>query len=104
MTYGDSLITFLQLGNHNYSNVYIQTIDTTASANLNIAFNLTENNKIEIKLYNSIGEQVANIFRDGSIGVNEFKLDVALLPVGIYFAQLNLEGNITSTRKFVVSK
>lgn len=75
------------------------------SENLNIAFSLTENKKIEIKLYNSIGEEVSsNIFKEGLIGVNEFILDVAVLPEGIYFAQLNLEGNITSTKKFVVSK
>jgi hypothetical protein len=73
--------------------------------NVNISVNLTESQKVEIKLFNTLGTQVNSIFSsEGVLGTNDFKLDVSTLPEGVYFAQIHLDGNLSATRRFVVSK
>jgi len=63
------------------------------------------NSAIEIRLINSLGVEVSKtMFTNSMIGENELKLDIGNLPEGIYFAQINLDGTLTSTRKLVVSK
>ncbi|MGZ3865980.1 MAG: T9SS type A sorting domain-containing protein [Bacteroidia bacterium] len=76
-----------------------------AASHVNLSVDLRESQKIDIKLYNTLGAQVNSIISaEGVVGTNNFKLDVSALPEGVYFAQIHLDGNLNTTRRFVVSK
>ncbi|MGZ3863473.1 MAG: T9SS type A sorting domain-containing protein [Bacteroidia bacterium] len=76
-----------------------------ASNNINVSVNLSESQKVEIKLFNTLGAQVnSTVSAEGIVGANDFKIDVSALPEGVYFAQIHLDGNLNTTRRFVVSK
>lgn len=72
---------------------------------LTVDFTLTENKKVDVQLYNALGQKMEqNQSANGVQGLNTVQLDVATLPQGIYFAQIILEGNIAATKRFVVTK
>jgi hypothetical protein len=72
---------------------------------ITINFELTENKKVTIQLFNSLGQEMEiNQSTNGSKGLNSIQLNIATLPEGIYFAQLLLEGNTAVTKQFVVKK
>ena len=76
-----------------------------ASDKVTIDFSLTENQKVNVRLINVIGEQLnINQNTNGVQGENRIQLDVADLSEGIYFAQIVLNGNIAATKRFVISK
>lgn len=76
-----------------------------ASDKVTIDFTLTENQKVEVRLFNSVGQQVEiNKIAEGIQGDNTLQLDIANLPEGIYFAQIILNGNIAATERFVIVK
>jgi hypothetical protein len=76
-----------------------------ASTTITLNLNLTGNKKVEVRLFNSIGEQInVTINADGIQGSNNYNLDVTHVSEGIYFAQISLDGVLTSTKRFVVTK
>jgi len=76
-----------------------------AATEASVSIKLTDAQKVEIKLFNSLGAQVKpSVIGEGSQGSNEYRLDVSTLPEGIYFAQIHLDGALASTRRFVVSR
>lgn len=76
-----------------------------ASSVLNIELNLSEDQKADIKIINSLGQQVNALTNmQGVQGSNRFKVNVDGLPEGIYFAQVSLDGVVSVTRRFVVTK
>jgi hypothetical protein len=76
-----------------------------AANSININLSLTESQAVELKLFNSLGAQVlSSINKEGMQGENNYKLDISTLPEGIYFVQLHLDGNLTSTKRFIVTK
>jgi hypothetical protein len=76
-----------------------------ASAQITVDFTLTENKKVNVQLFKSLG-QVVEIGQsaEGIQGVNKMQLDIANLPEGIYFAQILLEGNTAATKRFIIIK
>lgn len=89
-------------------NQYLSSFDlypSPALNNITIDINLTENKKAEVKLFNSLGQQVLNGISEEAIqGSNTMSFDITTLPDGIYFAQILLEGNIGATKRFIVAK
>ena len=84
-----------------YTNLY----PNPATDIVTIDFKLTENQKVDVRLINVIGEQLnINQNTDGVQGENRIQLDVADLSEGIYFAQIVLNGNIAATKRFVITK
>ena len=76
-----------------------------ASDRVKLGFTLTENKKVELSLFNSLGEKIQeNQSTEGVQGANALELDVANLPKGIYFAQIILDGTVAATKRFIVSK
>lgn len=76
-----------------------------AANQLTVDFTLTESRKVDVQVFNTLGQQSEiNQSADGISGENTIKLDVSGLPEGIYFAQIVLDGNIAATKRFVVSK
>jgi len=72
---------------------------------ITINFTLTENKKVDILLFNSLGQKMEiNQNTNGFQGLNSVQLNVATLPKGIYFAQVLLDGNIAVTKRFVINK
>ena len=72
---------------------------------LNVTIGLNEKQKVEIKLFNSIGaEVIIPVSSYGVQGENGYKINIQNLPEGIYFAKIILNGTCASTRRFVVSK
>ncbi|MFI5140941.1 MAG: T9SS type A sorting domain-containing protein [Bacteroidia bacterium] len=76
-----------------------------ASSNVMVNLNLTENKKVEIKLFNSLGAQInVTVSANGIQGSNNYNLDVSHLAQGIYFTQISLDGELTSTQRLVINK
>ena len=72
---------------------------------INLNFQLSEKQKIEIKIFNAAGALVKTpVSADGLLGMNEYKINVQDLPEGIYFAEMILNGTSSSTCRFTVSK
>lgn len=76
-----------------------------ASDQLTVDFTLTESKKVDVQLFNSIGQSVyINQTAQGLQGVNTIQLNVAGLPEGIYFAKILLDGEVGATKRFVITK
>jgi hypothetical protein len=75
-----------------------------AADQITLNFTLTENKKVELKIINALGQQSGITQNtDGISGENSIEVDVTSLNPGIYFAQMMLDGNVTQTKRFVVS-
>ncbi len=75
------------------------------SSDLHFDINLKENQNIEIQLFNEIGSLVATpVSANANSGRNEYNVQVGDLTEGIYFARIILDGTLTSTRRFSVSR
>ena len=102
-SYANSVVTGINNADNLISSCNLFPNPTSNNLTLNI--NLTDAQKLSLKLYNSLGAQVGTaINTDGVQGLNDVKLDVATLPEGIYFVQISLNGVLTSAKKFIVSK
>jgi hypothetical protein len=78
---------------------------TLASDYVKLNFTLTENKKVNVNVFNTLGQSVQTAQTESGIqGTNTIELDVATLPEGIYFAQIMLDGTVAGTKRFVVSK
>jgi hypothetical protein len=76
-----------------------------ASNKVTVSYTLTENQKVDIRLFNTLGQQAElSQITDGIQGVNTTQLDIANLPDGIYFAQIVLNGNVVANKRFVIAK
>lgn len=76
-----------------------------ATDKVTIDFTLTENKEVNVQMLNATGQQVImNQNAKGNRGLNTIQLDVANLSEGIYFAKITLDGNIATTKRFVISK
>ncbi|MDQ3045930.1 MAG: T9SS type A sorting domain-containing protein [Bacteroidota bacterium] len=76
-----------------------------ATEQLNVDLTLTESKNVEVRIFNSLGQQVQVINgENGAQGLNSLKVQVTELPEGIYFAQISLDGKASQTKRFVVSK
>jgi hypothetical protein len=99
--------------------IYLQSISTGVSetAPLAHAFSLYPNptaDRVNFKLHNTNGaEAKAIIYNSAGIeakqivlsdNINGLSLDVSDLPDGIYFVRLNVDGILSESKRFVVSK
>jgi hypothetical protein len=76
-----------------------------ASDKINVAFTLTENKNVAIQLFNAVGQVLdINKTADGIQGMNTLPIDVADLPVGIYFVHIMVDGNVVATKRFMVGR
>jgi len=75
-----------------------------ATNQVNLSVELNQNQKVQIKLFNSLGAQTGYITADGFQGNNEYKINVSDLPEGVYFAQIHLDGNLVTTRRFIIAR
>ena len=74
-----------------------------------IRFALPMNAKVNIKLYNTLGQEVANIFNsDLSAGIHETTFNASNLSSGVYFYRLEARGtdgsNFVSTKRMLLMK
>ena len=75
------------------------------SSDLHLGIELKENQALEIQLFNATGALVqVPINKNAKAGHNEYKVHVGDLAGGIYFVRIILDGVLTSTRRFTVSK
>jgi len=75
-----------------------------ANDQVSIEYSLTSNQNVDLRLINSMGQQVKTDYNtEGIQGNNTIKLDVADLPDGIYFTQLLIDGKIAATKRFIRS-
>lgn len=76
-----------------------------ASDNLNIEFSLPLNQKVEARLYNTLGQQILPSYEaNGNIGENTINIDIAELEEGFYLARIFLDGNVASSQRFIISR
>ncbi len=75
-----------------------------ASDKISIDFSLTKNQNVDIRLINSMGQQVKTDYNtEGIQGNNIISLNIEDLPKGIYFIQLVVDENIAATKRFIKS-
>jgi hypothetical protein len=76
-----------------------------ATSHIKLELGLDVAQRIEVKLFNSIGEQINSTLNvEGVQGANTYTIDIATLPEGIYFAQINLDGTLATTKRFIITK
>ena len=70
----------------------------------NISFHLSENNNIELTIYDISGKKVATLLNKNlGAGYHELEWDATLLPSGIYFYRLR-SNDLIETKKMVLMK
>lgn len=64
------------------------------SDNVNFTFNLDENSTVRVKMYNTLGEQIAEIANDNyNQGTHRINYSVSSLPAGIYYYSMETATN-----------
>lgn len=93
------------INDQNQDLISLNIFPSPSEGQLTIEFFLSENKKVAVELFNSLGQKmkISNT-AEGTQGLNSIQLDVLSLPNGIYFAQLLFEGNPVTTERFVISK
>ncbi|MBL7893015.1 MAG: S8 family peptidase, partial [Bacteroidia bacterium] len=82
----------------------LRSYPNPASGNTIIDVNLPQSGRIELKLYNMIGQDIATIASgEFTSGRHQFNLDASVLNGGVYYYQL-IAGDNKIVRKLVVSK
>lgn len=69
-----------------------------ASHNLHINFNNIKNDDLEILIYNVCGTEIKRF------NAPESTFDISTLPDGIYFARLKIDGVLSESKRFIISK
>jgi hypothetical protein len=72
---------------------------------VNLSLTLDAPQQVEIKLFNSLGSQVGSpVVAESTAGSNTYHLNTTGFPEGIYFAQVSVDGKLSETRRFIVSR
>jgi Secretion system C-terminal sorting domain len=92
----------------------VNTTDLVASANLfpnpaadhmTLELELPLSQDVGVRVFNSLGQQVNAIeATKGNPGINRFEVAVDQLSEGIYFAKITVNGQTSSTKRFVVAR
>jgi hypothetical protein len=70
-----------------------------------IKYQLPENSDVSLKIYNSIGKEVAQLVNGNvAAGVHEVTFDAAHLSSGVYFYVIRAGNNFVQTRKMILMK
>ena len=73
--------------------------------NLYINMELSRNQKAEIKLINPLGQEIGvQVITSALQGPNEITADLGKYANGIYFVQVYLNGTLSATRRFIISR
>lgn len=75
-----------------------------AQNNLNVNLNLSKNSDVDIIIKDVTGKTVLNKTSKLLKGENKIQLETTQLSSGLYFVQVNSDGNFVSTKKIVISK
>lgn len=83
----------------------VKVYPNPATAAIKVKVELEQNQRVELRLFNSLGEQVAiPVSARGVRGENVYQLDVSLYTEGIYFMQMWVNGTLSATRRFAVAR
>ena len=70
-----------------------------------IQYNLSENSFVSLKVYNTIGQEVASLVNNVvPAGSHEITFDAAKLNSGVYFYTLKAGSNFVQSRKMILMK
>jgi len=76
-----------------------------ANEKITIHFQNSNRNNLEVRIVNTLGENVMlNRSQNIQIGENTIVVETHELANGIYFAQIISDGNVSETKRFIVSK
>lgn len=76
-----------------------------AASFVHVGLSLEKGQEASVTVLNSLGAvAIPAITCRSPRGASEVKLDVSVLPEGVYFAQVQLDGTLAATRKFVISR
>lgn len=76
----------------------------------NIKFSIPEAGNVNIRVFNTLGEQIENIITYRTAGINEFKFNASSLSTGIYFYEISLNSStsginlLSKTGKMILLK
>ncbi len=103
--------------NNNYPSSYHleQNFPNPFNPSTVISFNLPKKNHVTLKIYNTLGQQVATLLDNETVdaGNQSVKFDASQLSSGVYFYRLNVEGisqtdlntsSYTEQRKMILLK
>lgn len=79
-------------------NIYNMAVyPNPSSSSSNIRYNLIMEGTVDIKLFNSMGEEISSIYSGKqSPGVYALPIDMQTLPQGVYFCRLSVDGKMTT--------
>jgi hypothetical protein len=81
----------------------LRAIPNPSDGDMSVAFNLVDEGKTELAIFNMQGQKIATILNE-SMPKGEYVYSVKLsLPAGIYFATVNNNGNFASS-KILINK
>ena len=76
-----------------------------ANSSTSISFDIAENNKVTILVYNVLGNLVSNLSQSNDFekGNNTIQLNTSNLASGVYYITLDING-AKETKKLIISK
>jgi hypothetical protein len=77
---------------------YIMAYPNPATTQVGLTVSLTKAATIDIRIYNSMGNQVQLTTLSGYPGVNQVTLPIASLPIGVYYIQLQYGNTILKSK------
>ncbi|MBX9852531.1 MAG: S8 family serine peptidase [Cytophagaceae bacterium] len=101
-TYTDTIVVMgVPNGNFPFVQDGIKMHPNPASNYINVEFILDTPQKINIEIYNAIGESLISVKEYESIMLKNYKIDVSQQKKGIYIAKIQI-GDKIYTRKFII--
>lgn len=104
-TTSSGYVSFGAVGTDPATAISLDIFPTPASDQLTLELGLAQAEDVKIVVMNAIGQEVeAMEMGMSNPGLNRFQVGVSTLPAGIYFAKIMLNGQSTTTKRFVVAR
>ncbi|MEO6305815.1 MAG: T9SS type A sorting domain-containing protein [Bacteroidia bacterium] len=88
----------------NHSNLFaLDLYPSPASDIINIHFPVSANEKMQLGIYNSLGQELKTIALE-TTATDDVKISTSDLSNGIYILQVTDKGNILSSKRFIINK
>lgn len=90
---------------HDAAGASVRLYPNPASSAVSVNVELAQGQPVELKVFNSLGEETGTaVSGTGVQGENMYRLDISKYNEGIYFVQAWINGTLSTTRRFVVSR
>jgi D-alanyl-D-alanine carboxypeptidase len=92
------------IDNFNNDGFDLSVFPNPAKENISLKFNSTEKRNIEIRIVNQFGKVVRDNLKYSATGNETYSIDVSDLSSGVYYVQLNTDGNLISRKVVLINE